>query len=149
MSRRALTGCVLVALILAALVLHARQSSPKQAPAPHGVASKTYEQLAAANYRTLTPAQSTRLLRFATAFRTCMNGRGIGLSAPRTSLTRILLRVEAKPLPATIRSSTVACGDRLGGPPAGSSLQTPRAQAGLIVLYLPKQCLLDPTVTSG
>jgi len=100
MFRRALIGVVLAAaLVLAVLVLHARQTGPRRAPTPPG--------------------------------------------------GEIILRVSTSPIPTTIRTATFACGDRLGGPPPGSSLQTPRGQAGLIVLYLPKQCLLDPTVTSG
>jgi len=130
-------------------VLHARQPGSKRAPGPRGVASKTYAQLAAANYRTLTPAESRRLLRFAIAFRSCMASRGIELTAPLTSPTKIVLRVEAHQVPAVIRDSTFACGDDLGGPPPRSSLQTPRGQRDSIALYLPKQCLLDPTVTSG
>jgi hypothetical protein len=109
MSRRVLIGWVLAAAILAALVVHERQTRPKHAPAPVRTAAKTYQQLVAVNYRTLTP----------------------------------------KPIPPTIRKATATCGDRLGGPPPGSSLQTTRWHSGLLVLYLPKQCLLDPTVTSG
>jgi hypothetical protein len=150
MFRRALIGGVLAALILTALVVHARRSGPRQAPAPQGVASsKTSAQLAAANYRTLTPGQSRRLIRFATAFRSCMASRGMELTVPQTSPTKIVLQVQTDAVPLTIRSSTFACGERLGGPPPRSSLQTPRGQSGLIVLYVPKQCLLDPTVTSG
>jgi hypothetical protein len=149
MSRGAPIAGVLVALILAALVVHERQARENHAPTPPATAAKTYQQLAGANYRTLTPKQSTRLLRFATAFRSCMAGRGVELTAPEPHPTKILLHVTTKPIPATIGQSTVACGDLLGGPPPNSSLQTPGWQTGLIVLYLPKQCLLDPTVTSG
>jgi hypothetical protein len=148
MSRGALIGWVLAAAILAALVVHERQSRPRQAPAPRPSAAKTYRQLAAANYRTLTPKQSARLLRFAKAFRSCMAGRGIELTAPDPEATKIVLRVATKPIPAELGTAVVACGDRLGGPPPGSSLQTPRWQSGLLVLFLPKQCLLDPTVRS-
>ena len=149
MSRRALIGWVLAAAILAALVVHERQSRPKHAPAPARTAAKTYQQLAAANYRPLTRKQSARLLHFATAFRSCMAGRGVELTAPDAQATKVVIRVTTEPIPRSIRTATVACGDRLGGPPAGSALQTPRWDSGLLVLYLPKQCLLDPTVTSG
>jgi hypothetical protein len=140
---------VLAAAILAALVVHERQARPRHAPVPVRTAAKSYQQLAAANYRTLTRKQSARLLQFATAFRSCMAGRGIELTAPDPQATKIVLRVTTKPIPPSIRTGTVACGDRLGGPPAGSALQTPRWDSGLLVLYLPKQCLLDPTVTNG
>jgi len=149
MFRRIVFGGLVTALVLTVFVVHTRRSGPKHAPAPRSEAAKTYQQLAAANYRTLTPKQSTRLLRFATAFRSCMAGRGVELTAPDPHPTKILLHVTTKPIPATIGQATVACGDRLGGPPPSSSLQTPGWQTGLIVLYLPKQCLLDPTVTSG
>jgi hypothetical protein len=38
-----------------------------------------------------------------------------------------------------------ACGDKQGGPPQKSSLQY---RTGEIVLYLPKQCLLDAKVAA-
>jgi hypothetical protein len=148
-SRRALIGWVLAAAILAALVVHERQSRPKHAPAPVRTAATTYQRLVAANYRTLTPKQTARLLHFATAFRSCMAGRGIDLTIPEPQATKIVFRVMTKPIPPSIRTATVGCGDQLGGPPAGSALQTPRWQSCLLVLYLPKQCLLDPSVTSG
>src|SRR5207248_9568040 len=135
--------------ILAALAVRERQVRPKYAPALPATTTKTYRQLAAANYRTLTPKQSTRLLRFASAFRSCMAGRGIDFVAPEPHPTKIVLRVATKPNPDALGVSTVACGDRLGGPPPNSSLQTQNWRSGVIVLYLPKQCLLDPTVTSG
>jgi hypothetical protein len=149
MSRRALIGWVLAAAILAALVVHERQSRPKHAPAPEQTTAKTYQQLAAANYRTLTRKQSARLFRFATAFRSCMAGRGIELTAPAAEVTKIVVRVATKPIPQTIQEATVGCGARLGGPPPGSALQTPSWQSGVLVLYLPKRCLLDPDVTTG
>jgi hypothetical protein len=149
MSRGALIAGVLAALILAALLVHERRSRPNHAPPPPARAAKAYQQLAAANYRTLTPNQSSRLLRFATAFRSCMAGRGIELTVPEAHPTKILLHVKTKPIPATIGASTVACGDRLGRPLPNSSLVTPGWHTGLIVLYLPKQCLLGPTVMSG
>jgi hypothetical protein len=149
MSRGALIAGVLAALVLAALVVHERRARQHHAPTPRATAAKTYQRLAAANYRTLTRKQSARLLRFATAFRSCMAGRGVELAAPEPHPTRILLHVTTKPIPASIGAATVACGDRLGGPPPKSSLQRPRGHADLLVLYLPKQCLLDPSVTSG
>jgi hypothetical protein len=149
MSRRALIGWVLAAAILATLVVHERQSRPTRAPAPVPAVAKTYAQLAAANYRTLNRAQSRRLVEFATAFRSCMDDRGIEITPPKAEVTKIVMRVETTPITAAIRASTIACGDSLGGPPTGSALQTPRGHPGLLVLYLPKQCLLDPTVTSG
>ena len=149
MSRRALIVGLLAAVTLAALDLHVRDSGSKRSPAPRASSARTYQQLAAANYRTLTPAQSARLLRFAKAFRSCMTDRGVDLTAPMPNPTKIVLHVKTSPIPASIRASTVACAERVGGPPPKSSLQTPRGHPDLIVLYLPKQCLLDPTVTSG
>jgi hypothetical protein len=149
MARRTLIVGVVVAVVLAAMVVRERQARPKHAPALPATAARRYQQLAAANHRTLTRKQSARLLRFASAFRSCMAGRGIDFAAPEPQATKIVLRVATRPIPATIGASTVACGERLGGPPPDSSLQTPNWQSGLIVLYLPKQCLLDPTVTSG
>jgi hypothetical protein len=78
-----------------------------------------------------------------------MKDRGIELAPPIPKPTKIVLHVETSPIPSGIRAAIIACGDTLGGPPSGSSLQTPQGYPGLMILYLPKQCLLDPTVTSG
>jgi hypothetical protein len=42
-------------------------------------------------------------------------------------------------------SRSLPCGEELGDPPTSSSLQV-RPSDDRIVLYLPKQCLLDPKV---
>jgi hypothetical protein len=122
MSRRVVIGGVLVALLLALLILHVYRAGPRRAPAPPGDAAKTYAQLAAASYRTLTASQSVRLLRFATVFQSCMKDRGIELAPPIPKPTKIVLHVETSPIPSGIRAAIIASGDTLGGPPSGSSL---------------------------
>jgi hypothetical protein len=57
----------------------------------------------------------------------------------------------AMKLPTSVRVAnllrqTETCGERQGGPPRRASLQY---QPGEIVLYLPKQCLLDKKVASS
>jgi hypothetical protein len=39
----------------------------------------------------------------------------------------------------------LSCGDALGGPPRGASLQV---FGRAFVLYVPRQCLLDPKVAA-
>jgi hypothetical protein len=55
----------------------------------------------------------------------------------------VILRAPARR--ALVRS-VLACGDALGEPPRRSSLQL---RPGKLVLYLPRQCLLDKRVVSG
>jgi hypothetical protein len=75
-----------------------------------------------------------------------MGRRGVVLGAPVAHAKEIdLALVQAPARPALLRE-VVACGDGLGEPPRRSSLQL---RPGKLVLYLPKQCLLDKTVVSG
>ena len=125
---------VLIALALAATALGC---AARDDDAARGRAGAD----AAGNYRVLTSAQSKRLLAFAVDVRACLAEQRVQLSAPRPVRTRITLATEVAPK--AVVQAMVACESEVGVPPVGSSLQ---ARPGMVVLYLPKQCLLDPKV---
>lgn len=101
----------------------------------------TYEQLVAKNYRVLTGTQSRTLVSFAAALHACLvTHGGTAVARPVASATRITMRAPGRSARELVRLLT-SCDPAVGPPPAKSSLQ---ARAGEIVLYLPKQCLLDP-----
>jgi hypothetical protein len=131
-------GALMIATSVVAIVLHERGGTGP---------GQTYADLVRANYRVLSAAQSRRLLTFARDFRSCVNGRGIALGTPSASKTKITMRVPPGTERKRLLRVGVACGERLGEPPPGASLQVYRAtNPGLVVLYLPKRCLLDPKV---
>jgi uncharacterized protein YceK len=97
------------------------------------------------NEKVLTRAQSERLVRWAGELRSCLRERGYAIGDVQPARTRIELAVPAGTAFQPLLRDGVACGESLGDPPPGSSLQQfPR----LIVLYLPKRCLLDPDVAA-
>jgi hypothetical protein len=116
-------------------------------PSAHRSATppKTYAELAAANYKVLSPKQSQRLLDFADAFVSCMAKRGVHLGRPQPRATRIVMALPPGLSVLDISHQFVACGDGLGGPPKGSSLMQPKG-GKTVELYLPKRCLLDRKV---
>jgi hypothetical protein len=94
----------------------------------------------------LSRAESLRLVDWAERFRSCMGRRGVVLGAPVAHPKEIDLAIVRAPARPTLLREVPACGDGLGGPPRRSSLQLrPRK----LVLYLPKQCLLDKRVING
>jgi hypothetical protein len=93
----------------------------------------------------LSRAESLRLVDWAARFRACMGRRGVVLGAPVAHPKEIDLALVRSPKQPTLLRDVPACGDGLGGPPRRSSLQL---RPGKLVLYLPKQCLLDKTVVS-
>ena len=97
------------------------------------------------NEKVLTRAQSERLVRWAGAFRSCLERRGYALGDVELARTRIELAVPSGTAFHPLLRAGIACGDSLGGPPPASSLQTFGRR---IVLYLPKRCLLDPNVNA-
>jgi hypothetical protein len=107
----------------------------------HRAQPKTYAQLVAENYKVLRPEQSRRLLRFARAWHACVAAH-VRLGEPKAMPTRITMALPGSgtlPSPAVLRLGA-RCGERLGDPPSGSSLQF---RPHVVVLYLPKRCLLD------
>jgi hypothetical protein len=93
----------------------------------------------------LSRAESLRLLDWADRFRSCAGRRGVVLGAPVAHPKEIDLAIVRAPARKVFETRLFACGDALGEPPRRSSLQL---RPGKLVLYLPKQCLLDKTVVS-
>ena len=94
----------------------------------------------------LSRAESLRLVDWAERFRSCMGRRGVVLGAPVAHPKEIDLAFVRVPGRAALLRDVPACGDALGEPPRRSSLQL---RPGKLVLYLPKQCLVDKTVVNG
>jgi hypothetical protein len=104
-------------------------------------------QLAAqSNERRLTHAQSVRLVEWAADFRSCVLAEGVRVGPLTTSATRIEMRLAPGIQAQDVLPATERCGERAGGPPQDSSLQY---RPGKILLYLPKQCLLDKKVAAA
>jgi hypothetical protein len=93
----------------------------------------------------LSRAESLRLVDWAARFRSCMARRGVVLGAPVAHPKEIDLALVRAPKPPVLLKEVPICGDALGEPPRRSSLQL---RPGKLVLYLPKQCLLDKRVVS-
>lgn len=94
----------------------------------------------------LSRAESLRLVDWAERFRSCMARRGVVLGAPVAHPKEIDLAFVRVPGRAALLRDVPACGDALGEPPRRSSLQL---RPGKLVLYLPKQCLVDRSVING
>jgi hypothetical protein len=113
------------------------------APVSSGKAPSSKAGPPSSNQRILTVVESQRLVDWAVALRACLGGRGLEVEEPSVMRSRIELAVAGSPSRVSFLRMIVRCGDGLGGPPAKSSVQT---FASKIVIYLPKQCLLDPKV---
>lgn len=145
--RLVLSVLVALVVILVGISVATRGGRPAQ-PSPGSQSEPareptSYAELVAANYRVLTVAQTTRLLDFANAFRACMSRRGVEIGKPEPLNTKIELAVSSGAGREMLARLAVACGEALGGPPPGASLQTVQEEGPAIVVYLPKQCLLD------
>jgi hypothetical protein len=123
---------------LLALVVGCSQARQDVAPSTSGQSSS--------NERTLTHAQSVHLVKWATTWRACMASRGWELGQLERTPTHLSMDVPTTIEVSRMLSDSAVCGDAQGGPPAKSSLQY---RTRTILLYLPKQCLLDPKVVSG
>jgi hypothetical protein len=97
------------------------------------------------NEKVLTREQSKRLVNFAVALRACLMATGVEIQQPNITQKTIDLSYSTLSSRATFLQLVLRCGDRLGGPPPKSSLQT---LASKIAIYVPKQCLLDRGVTN-
>jgi hypothetical protein len=106
-----------------------------------GARQPSLAELAAKNYRTLSVAESRRLLRYAEREYRCIVAHDRKIAAPVASRTRITMTAPGRSANELLRSMT-ACDPEVGAPPPGASLQ---ARQGLVLVYLPKRCLLDPT----
>jgi len=94
----------------------------------------------------LSEAESQRLVTWAGKFRACLGERGFRVGEPVAYAKQIELRLYSAASPEELVPTTTACGVSLGEPPRRSSLQF---RPGKLILYLPKQCLLDPKVRSS
>jgi hypothetical protein len=140
----AAAALVLLGVALAAALL--RGTGDGSAPKTHeSEPPKTYQQLVAANYKVLRPRQSRRLLRFAEAFHACMVTH-IPLGEPKALPTRIRMALPVGAAPSAVLRLTARCGAKLGDPPPRSSLLI---RKHVIVLFLPKRCLLDPKIVGA
>jgi hypothetical protein len=150
MTRRAALALVAAALLgggAAAVVaaLHDGGGSPaRPAAVPGPKAAKAAKPTPIDNRIQLSHAASLRLLGWARRFRTCMERRGVALAEPVAHPKQIDLAIEGGSAGAGLARKVPLCGDALGEPPRDSSLQL---RPGKLVLYLPRQCLLDPKVT--
>jgi hypothetical protein len=117
-------------------------------PSPDG---KSYAELVAGNYRVLSLAESERLVRFAAAFSSCLGKHGMRVGAPRPTKTKITMVIPRSTNRVRLNRVGPVCGDALGGPPRGSSLQTMQrfGNTRAVVLYVPRQCLLDPKIATS
>jgi hypothetical protein len=101
----------------------------------------TLAELTAHNYRTLSRHDSRLLVRFAEREYRCLVSRGLNVSVPVVSRTRIAMRAPGKSARSLARLQ-LACDPQVGPPPAKATLQ---ARDGQVLVYLPKRCLIDPT----
>jgi hypothetical protein len=125
----------------AAAFLATRDDAP---PAPRQAAAAKATPID--NRFRLSRAESLRLVDWAARFRSCMARRGVVLGPPVAHPKEIDLALVRAPGRAALLRDVPACGDALGEPPRRSSLQL---RPGKLVLYLPKQCLVDKTVING
>ena len=94
------------------------------------------------NQIVLTARQSQRLVDYSAALSSCLRDGGLAVSRPHATRRQIALAVRASSQRAVIRAS-MRCSGRIGDPPSYSSLQ---GFADRIVLYVPRQCLIDAKV---
>jgi hypothetical protein len=106
--------------------------------------SASVAQLAAHNYRILSRHDSRSLIRFAEREYRCLAAKGVNISAPVASRARITMRAPGQSAPSLARLQ-LQCDPRVGPPPAEATLQ---ARSGQVLVFLPKRCLMDPTVSS-
>lgn len=125
----ALTGTA-VALLLARVT----GSEPETSAAPSGAVDNRIQ---------LSHEESLGLVNWAKRLRACLGRRGIDVGEPVAHAKQIDLQLHSEGSPAELSPTITGCGDSLGEPPRRSSLQF---RPGKLVLYLPRQCLLDPKV---
>jgi hypothetical protein len=100
---------------------------------------------AAGNESVLSAADSARLVAWFRRFRACLGRQGMHTEAIVVTRRELSFGTPTHFAPAELVDRSVPCGEALGNPPSGSSLQV-RPGEDRIVLYLPKRCLLDRKV---
>jgi hypothetical protein len=103
---------------------------------------KTYQELLAANYEVLTGEQTGRLLRFADGVHACMS-KDVAVRKPRPLRTRIVMTFVPVRAPRLLLWPHWRVEARWAA--KGSSLVVRKR---LVVLFLPKYCLLDGKVVA-
>ena len=95
------------------------------------------------NQTVLTARQSQRLVDYSTAIGTCLRRSGLPVGRPHATRTQITLTVSGSHSQRAVVQAGLRCGSRIGDPPLDSSMQ---GFPDRIVLYVPKQCLLDAKI---
>jgi len=98
------------------------------------------------NQRVLTQKQSERLVSYARAMRTCLAQSGMDVARLSATRREISVPVHGAGSTREVVLAGLACAARIGGPPKYASFQ---AFQGRVVLYAPKQCLIDKNVIAG
>ncbi len=98
-----------------------------------------------ANQLVLSPAESKRILHWFGELRACLRSQGVAVGTLQATRKQVTLAVDPGIPRRTLGRRALTCGERLGGPPRRSSLQTFR---GRLIMYLPRACILDSKVAS-
>jgi len=153
MSRRQAFAVLAIAVALAvgagvaALAKHHSETDAREAQQawkPKAAGKKTHAQLAAANYKSLKPAQTTRLLRYADAAYSCLSKR-LQLGKPRPLQTKIVMALPPGTTARAVAELSANCAISIGDPPSDSSFQV---RGHTLILYLPRYCILDKKVVA-
>jgi hypothetical protein len=124
----------------------AAETQPIRTPMPTAPSTQPPSRAQRDNRFVLSQSESLRLVAWARKLRACLAEQALRVGEPVAHAKHIDLRLYSSGSPEELGPSTIACGDRLGEPPRPSSLQF---RPGKLILYLPKQCLLDPKVRSS
>jgi hypothetical protein len=147
----ALVAFALLTAVLLLVVLATRGRPHAADRASAGASTKSYADLVATNFRVLTPRETRRLLGFADALHSCVTRKGVRLGSPQRLNTKIVMGLPPKVERQHLNDVVLSCGESLGGPPPGASLQTSQrsGEDDSVILYLPRQCLLDPKIAGS
>jgi hypothetical protein len=139
-----------VTVVLVGTAVTATSASPLAAQSPPAD-EKSYAELVAANYVILSRAKSEKLVRYAVAFSRCLAKYGEPVGAPHATKTKITMAIPRGTDRRRLNRIGVTCATALGGPSRGASLQTMQrfGNTHAVVLYVPRQCLLDPNVAAS
>lgn len=132
------------AVVLVRLSASQAETQPERGAATSMPSTKAPSGAERDNRYVLTHRESVGLVAWAKQLRACVRNRGLEVGEPVAYPKQIDLSLRSDRGLDELSPTVTACGDSLGMPPLRSSLQFRR---GKLVLYLPKQCLLDPKVT--